>query len=307
VGRNENLTSRIQTYTTGAQVLISESTRREVGRALRIVKQLEIKAKGIEHPVTVSEVLGIAGRYKLAVPAATEALVPLNEPVRVKYAVIEGTQQSGDMFKGRLTKVSQKQGEVRLQSPVPIMTNLMMHVMDADGKRLPGELQAKVLEPVAVQDESAGYLIRFSSISPEIESFLRALIGAPPRKSQEPTREAAAPSPQAGGPGPNVGEQLTAPAPQDAAEAPDANLSVAVYAPPALEPVVVGPAVGAAPVGEPTVPADPSPAPEASRHTLRMPSSIPVRTDGAATNGSGETAPAAAEKKKGWFRPLHRP
>ena len=49
VGRHVNLTSRIQSYTTGGQILISEATRQEVG-ILRLGKQTEVKAKGIEHP-----------------------------------------------------------------------------------------------------------------------------------------------------------------------------------------------------------------------------------------------------------------
>src|SRR5215207_2031588 len=51
VGRHVNLTSRIQSYTTGGQILISETTRQEAGPILRIGKQTEVKAKGIEHPV----------------------------------------------------------------------------------------------------------------------------------------------------------------------------------------------------------------------------------------------------------------
>ena len=64
VGRHVNLTSRIQSYTTGGQILISETTRREVGPILKIGKQMEVKAKGIEHPVTLFEVLGIGRPHK---------------------------------------------------------------------------------------------------------------------------------------------------------------------------------------------------------------------------------------------------
>jgi adenylate cyclase len=52
VGSQVNLTSRVQSYTTGGQILISETTRQEVGRILKPGRQMEIKAKGIEHPIT---------------------------------------------------------------------------------------------------------------------------------------------------------------------------------------------------------------------------------------------------------------
>ena len=65
VGSHVNLTSRIQSYTTGGQILISEATRQEVGQILRLGKQSEVKAKGIEHPITLFEVFGIGGKHKL--------------------------------------------------------------------------------------------------------------------------------------------------------------------------------------------------------------------------------------------------
>jgi class 3 adenylate cyclase len=45
VGSHVNLTARIQSYTTGGQVLTSETTRQEVGRILKPGKQMQIRAK----------------------------------------------------------------------------------------------------------------------------------------------------------------------------------------------------------------------------------------------------------------------
>src|SRR4029079_2938668 len=67
VGSHVNLTSRIQSYTTGGQILISEATRQEVGQILKFGKQSEVKAKGIEHPISLFEVLGIGGNAKLLI------------------------------------------------------------------------------------------------------------------------------------------------------------------------------------------------------------------------------------------------
>ena len=92
VGSHVNLTSRIQSYTTGGQILISETTRREVGPILKIGKQMEVKAKGIEHPITLFEVLGIGGRHKLLLPETAETLVPLAEEIPLRYEVLEANQ-----------------------------------------------------------------------------------------------------------------------------------------------------------------------------------------------------------------------
>jgi adenylate cyclase len=68
VGSHVNLTSRIQSYTLGGQILISEPTRKEVGSILKIGQQMEVKAKGFEQPVPLSEVRGIGGRHNLSLP-----------------------------------------------------------------------------------------------------------------------------------------------------------------------------------------------------------------------------------------------
>jgi adenylate cyclase len=98
VGSHVNLTSRIQSYTTGGQILISETTRKEVGPILRAGKQMEVKAKGIEHPVTLSEVLGIGGPHRLFLPETTEALAPLIEKIPFRYEIVEASHLGGEVY-----------------------------------------------------------------------------------------------------------------------------------------------------------------------------------------------------------------
>jgi len=177
VGRHVNLTSRIQSYTTGGQILISETTRKEVGPMLRIGRQMEVKAKGIEHPVTLSEVLGIGGSHRLFLPETAEELVPLAEEIPLRYAIVEGAHLSGETFKGSLTKLSPKQAEARLEHPVPNLINVRMYLIGTDGQEIPGALYGKVVG--TVPGNSKGFSVRFTSMSPEIETFLRDLLRRP--------------------------------------------------------------------------------------------------------------------------------
>ena len=121
VGSHVNLTSRIQSYTIGGQILISETTRQEVGRILKLGQQMEVKAKGIEHPVTLSEVLGIGGPHKLFLPETTEALVPLAEEIPFRYAIVEASQsRRRNVTREALTKLSPQRGGSyvwKIQSP----------------------------------------------------------------------------------------------------------------------------------------------------------------------------------------------
>ena len=174
VGSHVNLTSRIQSYTTGGQILISETTRKEVGPILRAGKQMEVKAKGIEQPVTLSEVLGIGGPHRLFLPETTEALAPLIEKIPFRYEIVEASHLGGEVYKGTLTKLSLKAAEARLENRVPTLTNLKMHLIGTDVQEIPGTLYAKVVGTVA--GSSTDFSFRFTSVSPEVETFLRVLL-----------------------------------------------------------------------------------------------------------------------------------
>ena len=178
VGSQVNLTSRIQSYTTGGQILISESTRQEVAPILKLGKQMEVRAKGIEHPITLSEVVGISGPYKLLLPEIIEMLVPLPDEIPLRYEVVEGAQLGGELSKGGITRLSLKEAVLRLESPVQTLSNLNIHVTRRNGEQVPGTLYAKVMGQVP--GEGARYSVRFTSISPDIEAFLRTFLEVGP-------------------------------------------------------------------------------------------------------------------------------
>ena len=177
VGSHVNLTSRIQSYTTGGQILISDTTRREAGHALKTGTRMEVKAKGIEYPVTLYEALGIGRPHKLYLPEPGETLVSMVEEIPFKYEIVEANHLGGESYKGTLTKLSRKWAEVRLEKSVPILTNLKMQLVDSSGLELPGTLYSKVLG--AVPESNTGVSIRFTFVSPELETLLRDVANTP--------------------------------------------------------------------------------------------------------------------------------
>ncbi|HKA64264.1 MAG TPA: PAS domain-containing protein [Methyloceanibacter sp.] len=177
VGSQVNLTSRIQSCTVGGQILVSETTRQEAGRILKIGQQIEVKAKGVEHPITLSEVLGIGGSYKLQLTETSESLVTLPEEIPLRYEVVESSQVGVESRRGALTKLSRKSAELRLEAPVPPLSNLKMRLLGSDGKELPGTLYGKVV--ASVPGSSSRYSLRFTSVPPEIDAALRELIVPP--------------------------------------------------------------------------------------------------------------------------------
>jgi hypothetical protein len=134
---------------------------------------MEVRTKGIEHLVVLFEALGIGGRHKLSFPEAVDTLIELKDEIPLRYEVVESSQVGGALSKGVLTKVSLRGAEARLEIPVPTLSNLKMHLIGSGGEQLPGALYCKVLG--AVPGSSTGFSIRFTSVSPEIETLLQDL------------------------------------------------------------------------------------------------------------------------------------
>ena len=135
---------------------------------------MEIKAKGFEQPVPLCEVRGIGGPYELFLPETQDAPVPLPQEIPFRYTVVEGDHLSGVIFKGSFVKLSAKGAEGRLENPVPLLTNLKMHLIRNNGEEIPGALYGKVVGKLP--EGSAAFSVRFTSMSPELETFLHRLL-----------------------------------------------------------------------------------------------------------------------------------
>jgi adenylate cyclase len=174
VGSAVNLAFRIETYTIGGQILISEATRREVGPVLRSAGPLQVEAKGVEQPITLYEVQGIGGAYNLALPTREDGLVGLREEILLRYTVLEGKQLSGMVFTGRVVQLSMKGAEVRSEHPVASLSDLKLQFIGRNGQEIPGDLYGKVVGDST--GHNTGFAVHFTSIPPQLMTFLQQLL-----------------------------------------------------------------------------------------------------------------------------------
>jgi len=68
VGSAVNMTARIQSFTLGRQVLISEASLKELGGLARVDGHLRVKVKGVENPVCIYDVGALGGEYQISLP-----------------------------------------------------------------------------------------------------------------------------------------------------------------------------------------------------------------------------------------------
>lgn len=140
VGSQVNLTYRIESYTTGGQILISEMTRKAIEAAdkvdLRIDNQKEVKPKGVKKPITIYEIGGIGEPYNLYIEKEEETFITLSEIVSIQYAILSGKHVSDKVFLAKVCQLSRKQALVKVEDVentpvVEALTNIKLNLLDS--------------------------------------------------------------------------------------------------------------------------------------------------------------------------------
>ena len=174
VGSHVNLTSRIQSYTIGGQILISEATRQEVESLVRIDKQMEVEAKGVAQPITLYELRGIGGTYDLFLPERDEMLFPLRQEILLQYTALEGEHLGRTAYTGSFMKLSAKGGEIHATQPIAPWSNIKLQLLGDNGEVIPSDVYAKVLRHLP--ESRPGFYVHFTSVPPEVATFLQGVL-----------------------------------------------------------------------------------------------------------------------------------
>ncbi len=173
VGSGVNMTSRIESYTVGGQILISESIRKQAGEVLRIDSQQDVFPKGSEIPLRIYEVAGIAGSYNLFLEGKDPAPVTLARKIPIRYTVLEGKHVGRERLQGLVVRLSKKSAEIALDKPVNLLTNLKMNLGDVDDEFPANDFYGKVIKRLGKRGHT--YMIRFTAIPPEVVAYFQAL------------------------------------------------------------------------------------------------------------------------------------
>jgi adenylate cyclase len=172
VGNGVNMTSRIESYSVGGQILVSESVRREVGDILRIDAQRQVTPKGAEAALKIYEIGGIAGPYNLALEGKEFPLTMLTRQIPLNYKVLEGKAVRKRQLEGSVIRLSKKGAEILLDGPVEILANLKMNLRDVDENLANKYFYGKVIQNTGKREKI--YLIRFTAVPPEIDAYFQS-------------------------------------------------------------------------------------------------------------------------------------
>ncbi len=178
IGSHVNLTYRIESFTIGGQILISESTFQETENLLVIRGIQQVRAKGVKQPITIYDVSGIEGNHNLTLPRSEEVFFPLPQAISLQYAILDGKHIDETLFKGSLVQLSERGGEIQIEDRNPEtfpleQTNFKFNLFFPDDPTLAEEdIYAKVLK---ASIETGLVVVYFTAKSPMVQKKLEQL------------------------------------------------------------------------------------------------------------------------------------
>lgn len=184
VGSAINTTYRIESYTTGGQILISSSTYEKIQSDVQIQDTLEVRFKGIDQPVTLYDVIGIKGKYGVSLPEkAIEEYTILDPPLAISCFALEGKTVSEKAVKGYLTGLAQSGLEASLDGKVEVRSNLKVLLGSPEAASL-SEFYAKVTSidrPEGMFSHLRARL-EFTSLPEDTRAFFNERLSSSPQR-----------------------------------------------------------------------------------------------------------------------------
>lgn len=171
VGVNVNLAARIEGYSVGGEILISESTAKSVGiDRLQIDSSRQVSPKGVSESMTIYRVIGLGEPYRLSLQERPPMFVTLPERIRIRFAILDGIHVPELTLAGELLQISDKEGILQVETAIAPMHNLKMRLYTDEGSVYDGDVYGKVL---FYQGQENQVVVRFSSLAPAIRRLFR--------------------------------------------------------------------------------------------------------------------------------------
>ena len=175
VGHHVNLTGRIESFTVGKQVMVSEYTIASLDAEVEIAQTLEVEAKGIKDPVKIFEVVGIGAPYNLKLETGQMDMQPLQEELYISFNTLSGKAVADKTIEGFIIKTSENSAELATDDELDVLTNLRMTIpsfLDDEND----QVFAKVTHVLKAGDSRNHYRINLTSASRAVRHFIQSRV-----------------------------------------------------------------------------------------------------------------------------------
>jgi adenylate cyclase len=157
VGHVVNVAARIESFTVGGQVLVSDAVRAGLGGRLAATGPYEAAGKGLG---------GVLRLWSLDLPSATPELATLRSPLEAGLRFMAGKQVDPRVHAARVHRLGARGAELESQAPLPVFSALQLLLDDL-------AVDAKVVER-----NGRKALVRFTGVDWDTQARLEALARA---------------------------------------------------------------------------------------------------------------------------------
>lgn len=163
MGQPVNIAGRIESFSVGGQILISEYTLKHAGVDVSIFGEQKIMPKGSADEITIYDVSGIEGDYGLHLVKKKIKLEPVKVKKELTFKILDGKMVEDANYVAQIEKMGTNNAYITCNHELEKFNNIVLDISD--------NLYAKVIEK-----DSTGYLLRFTSKPPCFDEWKSTLL-----------------------------------------------------------------------------------------------------------------------------------
>jgi class 3 adenylate cyclase len=175
IGQVVNMASRVESYTTGSQILVSEETQKLCGDSLEISSHMEVHPKGSSMPIKIFDVSGInEGNFKINLLETKNIKIKqLQKPLSVSLQLFTKKHLQKKVYSGVIKGLNKNSFEIVSTIPVKVTDDLKI-VFSLGSKRSKYDIHAKVtsLSSSLKNHFIAGFSVVPHGLAPVIDGLL---------------------------------------------------------------------------------------------------------------------------------------
>ncbi len=160
VGADVNFTGRMESYTVGGQVLVSDAVVEKLEKTINIKDTLTVRMKGMPEKIVLYDINGM--NNKIVLPEKREIPELLPKPVPVIIQRLNKKTLDSKEIRARITHTSQTSAIIETADAVDQWEDI--HVSLPHGM---GEFYGKIIKVTPLNDNNWETLVRTTSLSPE--------------------------------------------------------------------------------------------------------------------------------------------
>jgi adenylate cyclase len=176
VGHAVNLAARIETFTVGGQILISEASRQLGEDRISVIGPFQAYGKGVEGAMQLWEVRSLRHEPDFTLPPTVPGLTLLSRPVPVHFRLITGKQIAPELYMARITRLSGVGAALATDFNLDDFAAMQLQLAGEAGKTI--HLDGKIVGAGEARQE---YIVRFSPLAEAgakaVSGILQASVG----------------------------------------------------------------------------------------------------------------------------------